>query len=232
MRKVVVLRRGRGGGVGEFLACSDLQDMVAGSVALDDRTKTLFSQWLKDYPAKMTVSAGDDGLETAQIDQLVRGGFLAISHDFNTGSVTSVFARPEDRGTSISLERVSRAAAGGRGTRPGGAEASLAVPGQGAYLKLVPAALSRLTGILSKTAFREMPEDLLRERWDGGVANGSGQHAGKRARRKFMGVLPGRTRKWKEFWGVAFDWVLHEAVGAGLVEVFVTGSVGRGVRLL
>ncbi|ROW11479.1 hypothetical protein VMCG_01141 [Cytospora schulzeri] len=256
LRKVVVLRRGRDGGVGEFLiASSDLQDLVTRSVALDDGTKASFSQWLKDNPAKMKASAGDGGLKPAQIDQLVRGGFLATSHDFDAGSVTSVFARPEDRGTSISLETVSRAAAGsvdavggegavhasggsgggragGRGFRPGGAEISLAVPGQGAYLKLISAALSQLSGILSKSVFKEMPESLLRERWDGGVANDSKQHAGKRERREFVGVLPGRTKKWKDFYGMAFDWVLHEAVGAGLVEVFVTGSVGRGVRLL
>jgi hypothetical protein len=215
----------------------------------------VFLQWLKDNPAKMKVSAGDGGLEPAQIDQLVRGGFSATSHGFDAGSVTSVFARPEDRGTSISLETVSRAAAGsvdavggegavhasggsgggragGRGFQPGGAEISLAVPGQGAYLKLVSAALSQLTGILGKSVFKEMPENLLRERWDGGVANGSKQHAGKRERREFVGALPGRTKKWKDFYGMAFDWVLHEAVGAGLVEVFVTGSVGRGIRLL
>ncbi|ROW01699.1 hypothetical protein VSDG_01980 [Cytospora chrysosperma] len=256
LRKVVVLRRGRDGGVGEFLvASSDLQEMVTRSAALEDGTKAVFLQWLKDNPAKMKVSAGDGGLEPAQIDQLVRGGFSATSHGFDAGSVTSVFARPEDRGTSISLETVSRAAAGsvdavggegavhasggsgggragGRGLQPGGAEISLAVPGQGAYLKLVSAALSQLTGILGKSVFKEMPENLLRERWDGGVANGSKQHAGKRERREFVGVLPGRTKKWKDFYGMAFDWVLHEAVGAGLVEVFVTGSVGRGIRLL
>lgn len=256
LRKVVVLRRGRDGGVGEFLVVSaDLQDLVTGSAALEDGTKAVFLQWLRDNPAEMKVSSGDGGLEPAQVDQLVRGGFLATSHGFNAGSVTSVFARPEDRGTSISLETVSRAAAGsvdavggegavhasggsgggragGRGNRPGGAEVSLAVPGQGAYLKLVSAALSQLAGVLSKTVFKEMPENLLRERWDGGVANDSKQHAGKRERREFVGVLPGRTKKWKDFYGMAFDWVLHEAVGAGLVEVFVTGSVGRGVRLL
>lgn len=256
LRKVVVLRRGRDGGVGEFLVASpDLHSMVERSLTLDDGTKAAFSQWLKDNLAKLKVSAGDGGLKSTQIDQLVRSGFLATSHDFDAGSVSSVFARPEDRGTNISLETVSRAAAGsvdavgGEGAlhasggsgggraggirfRPGGSELSLAVPGQGAYLKLVSAALSHLTGILGKSAHREMPENLLRERWDGGVANDSKQHAGKRERREFVGVLPGRTKKWKDFYGMTFDWILHEAVGAGLVEVFVTGSVGRGIRLL
>jgi hypothetical protein len=43
-------------------------------------------------------------------------------------------------------------------------------------------------------------------------------------------VLPGRTRKWKDFHGLKFEWVLAECLGAGLVEVFETGSVGLGVR--
>lgn len=256
LRKVVVLRRGRDGRVGEFLvAGSDLEVLVTRSTALEDDTKAVFSRWLRDNPARTKVSSADGVLKPSHVDQLVRGGFLAMSHDFNAGSVASVFARPEDRGTSISLETVSRAAAGsvdavggegavhssggsgggragGSGLRPSGADISLAVPGQGAYLKLVSAALSQLTGVLSKTVYKEMPEHLLRKRWDGGVANDSKQHAGKRGRREFVGVLPGRTKKWKNFHGMAFDWILHEAVGTGLVELFVTGSVGRGVRLL
>lgn len=256
LRKIIVLRSGRDGGVGEFLiATSDLRDLVERSPALDDETKGTFLQWLELNPAKLKMVAGDSRLELSQIDQLVRGGFLATSHDFGAGSVTSVFARPEDRGTNISLETVSRAAAGsvdavggvgavhvsggsgggragGRKTRFGGAELSLAVPSQGAYLKLVSAALSQLTEALGKSAYKEMPEHLLRERWDGGVANDSKQHVGKRERREFVGVLPGRTRKWKDFYGMSFNWILHEAVGAGLVEVFTTGSVGRGARLL
>lgn len=200
------------------------------------------------------------GLQATHVDQLVRAGFLTTFHDFDIGHVSSNFARPEDIGTMLSLHSISRAAAGsfaavggsdalhssggsggarsgGSGARllpgAGGGDLSLAVPGQGAYLKLLTAALTHLTtGLLGKASYKEMPEGLLRERWDGGVANESRQHAGKKSRREFTGVLPGRTRKWKEFSGLAFDWVLHEAVGAGLVEVFETGSVGRAVRLL
>lgn len=43
-------------------------------------------------------------------------------------------------------------------------------------------------------------------------------------------LLPARTKKWKSFWGMRFEWVLAECMGAGLVEVFETGSVGLGVR--
>lgn len=276
LRKVVILRRGggtghrAGGGVVECIVeGGELEGMVQGSGPLDEGTKEAFVQWLRSNPANLKVFAGDVGtreradggvnLQPEQVDQLVRGGFLTTYHDFDIGNVSSGFARPEDIGSMLSLQSVSRAAAGSAGavggegaihssggsggarsggsrSRPGGGvggDLSLAVPGQGAYLKLMSAALSHLTdAILDKSTYKEMPETLLRERWDGGVANDSKQHAGKKGRREFAGVLPGRTRKWKEFYGLAFDWVLHEAVGAGLVEIFETGSVGKAVRLL
>ncbi|GJC80123.1 hypothetical protein ColLi_02961 [Colletotrichum liriopes] len=76
-----------------------------------------------------------------------------------------------------------------------------------------------------------MPVSMLRERWEGGVARDEARLA-RRARGEFAGVLPGRTKRWKEFYGLEFHWVLEEAMGAGHVEVFETRSVGRGVRLL
>lgn len=266
-----------GGGVVEFLVeGGELVNLVNMSEALEEEeeeqpvigTKEAFLEWLRRNPAKLKVSRNgdiDEGgrdrrLKPEQIDQLVRNGFLTTSHDFTIGNVSYGFARPEDRGTMLSLESVSRAAAGsfeavgGQGAihssggsggaragggggggagNSGGGDFSLAVPGQGAYLKLLSAAVSHLTSILAKTAYKEMPETLLRERWDGGVASeGSRQHARKRERREFAGVLAAKTRKWKQFYGLAFEWVLHETVGAGLVEVFETGSVGKGVRLL
>jgi hypothetical protein len=131
--------------------------------------------------------------------------------------------------------------AGGSGAGRGGGPAidlvsgpgdlSLAVPGHGTYLKLVSAALEHLVSILEKSQFREAPESALREKWDGGIASDAAGLA-KRSRGEFVGILPGRTRKWKEFYGLSFDWILQEAVGTGLVEVFETRSVGRGVRLV
>lgn len=272
LRKVLVLRRGAGnkagGGVVEFLIESQALEALVHESGMAKQTQEAFVAWLRANPAKLTVSASDidrggrpdsGGLTASHIDQLVRSGFLTTFHDFDIGHVSSHFARPEDIGTMLSLQSISRAAAGsfaavggsdalhsagGSGGGGGvardegrphgtGGDLSLAVPGQGAYLKLLTAALTHATtGLLGKARYKEMPEGLLRERWDGGVANESKQHAGKRGRREFAGVLPGRTRKWREFSGLAFDWVLHEAVGAGLVEVFETGSVGRAVRLL
>ncbi|KAI0175643.1 serine-threonine protein kinase 19-domain-containing protein [Hypoxylon sp. FL1284] len=124
----------------------------------------------------------------------------------------------------------------------------LAVPGTGAFLKLASEAVDHLVSLLRggeseavdhlvsllRGGESEAPESALRARWDGGIARGeeNAQHAARRARGEFVGVLPGRTRKWRLFYGLAFDWVLREAVGAGRVEVFETRSVGRGVRAL
>ncbi|ERT03169.1 hypothetical protein HMPREF1624_01474 [Sporothrix schenckii ATCC 58251] len=168
-----------------------------------------------------------------------------------------VYARPEDRTTLLSLETVARAAsgsfdavggvgavytAGGGGARgryraaaAGGGPAAaptedllLSIPGHGSFVKLVSGALSYLIGIIARSSHRETLETSLRERWDAG---------GSIAKRREMGggfkrVPLTRTKKWKDFYGLSFDWVLAEAVGAGLVELFDTGSVGRGVRLL
>lgn len=267
-----------GGGVVEFLIEGlELERLVRTSGALGQETREAFLEWLRANPAKIKVSTlagntdkrddagGREGLKPEHVDQLVRGGFLTTYHDFDIGNVSSSFARPEDRGTMLSLESISRAAAGsveavggygaihgsggsgrarggsssggqkgGGGGGGGGGGFSLAVPGQGAYLKLLSAAVSHLSSILAKaSSHREMPETLLRERWDGGIASeASKQHARKRERKEFAGVWASRTKKWKQHHGVAFEWVLHEAVGLGQLEVFETGSVGRGIRLL
>lgn len=116
------------------------------------------------------------------------------------------------------------------GTASSAENLAISVPGHGAFLKLHKAALEHLILLLEKrSAFREMPEYSLREAWDGGLASAKGA---KRARGEFSGVLPGRTKKWREYWGLRFEWVLEEAVGAGMVEIFETGSVGRGVRVV
>lgn len=46
-------------------------------------------------------------------------------------------------------------------------------------------------------------------------------------RGEFVGVLPGRTREWREFDGLAFDFVLREALAAAVVELFETRSTDR-----
>ena len=112
----------------------------------------------------------------------------------------------------------------------GGGDFLVSLPSTGPYLRLLTSARSHLMSLLSKTKYKEAPLYLLRERWDGGIAADDPASKAKKYRGEFAGVLPGRTRKWKQFYGLKFDWVLAECLGAGLVEVFETGSVGRGVR--
>lgn len=113
-----------------------------------------------------------------------------------------------------------------------GQELKLSLPGTGPYLKILTASRSHLITLLTKSRFREMPLYLLRERWDGGISADDPAAKAKKYRGEFTGVLPSRTKKWKKFYGLMFDWVLAECLGAGLVEMFETGSVGRAVRII
>ena len=107
------------------------------------------------------------------------------------------------------------------------------LPNTGVFLKLVNGATEHLLHLLSKSKHSEAPMSLLRERWDGGVATaGAVRKATGYNKDPFAEVLPGRTKKWKQFYGLKFEWVLAECLGAGLLEVFETGTVGKGVRAL
>ena len=110
-------------------------------------------------------------------------------------------------------------------------EFQLALPGTGLYLKLLTAARSHLIAMMEKSRFREMPLYLLKERWDGGISADDPAAKAKNYRGESSGVLPSRTRKWKQFYGLSFEWVIAECLGGGLVDVFETGSVGRAVRI-
>lgn len=258
LRRIVVPRRGA---AGEFVVlASDYETALKNTTGLGESARGGLLRFLESNPGSQVL--GKDALKASEIQELVHAGFLTLHHTggvASCGSISSTlrtYARPEDKITLTSIEMVSRQAAGSVGTvggegalhNAGGSgggslsgmvpasasvtEYRLAVPGAGSFLKLVSAALDHLVSLLGKSKFREAPESLLKERWDGGYARVEEARyaAAKRARGEFAGVLPGQTRKWRQFYGLTFDWVLHEAVGAGLVEVFETRSVGRGVR--
>lgn len=255
VRRIVVPRRG---GIGEVLVdAKEFEDIISKAEGVGKATRDGFLGFLKENPQAIrmprVVVAGQGGLllNAKETDQLIRAGFLTAHNEMDRGT----YSRPEDRYTLMSLENVSRAASGtfdavggvGAVTSSGGTGAgraaaaatggvsgeglSLAVPGNGTFLKLVSNALAHLTSLLEKAKYREMPETTLKEKWDGGVASDAAGLA-KRARGEFVGILPGRTKKWKDFCGLSFEWVLLEAVGLGMVEVFDTRSVGNGVRLI
>lgn len=256
VRRIVVPRRG---GIGEVLVdAKEFEDMISKAEGVGRVTRDGFLEFLRESPQAIrmprVVVAGQGGLllNAKETDQLIRAGFLTAHNEMSSGGS---YSRPEDKYTLMSLESVSRAASGtfdavggvgavasSGGTGAGRAAAAatggvsgeglnLAVPGNGTFLKLVSNALAHLTSLLEKAKYHEMPETALKEKWDGGVAGDSGGLA-KRARGEFVGILPGRTKKWKDFYGLSFEWVLLEAVGLGLVEVFDTRSVGNGVRLI
>ncbi|KAI0446744.1 serine-threonine protein kinase 19-domain-containing protein [Xylaria telfairii] len=257
LRRIVVPRRGV---VGEFVVlASDYETSLKTTTALSDTARENLLNFLASNPDSQVL--GRDALRPSEIQELVHAGFLTahhtggvVSHGAISGTMRS-YARPEDKITLTSLETVSRQAAGSVGTvggegalhNAGGSgggslsvmaltsspstEYRLAVPGAGSFLKLVSTALDHLMSLLGKSKFREGPESVLKELWDGGIVKVDGTSA-RRARGEFAGVLPGQTRKWRQFYGLTFDWVLQEAVGAGLVEVFETHSVGRGVRAI
>ncbi|KAG5981671.1 hypothetical protein E4U55_002707 [Claviceps digitariae] len=201
----------------------------------------------------------DNALLThGQVNELLRAGFLTSCAAATPGNPLHV--RPEDRTTLTSIAHVSRFAsgtvsavggqnalhlAGGGGGGPAASgrrtatatttktttkttptshhQASntalsfrIALPGHGRYLKLADAAVHWLTDALGRTRWGEGPEAWLRERFE---ARGAGPGAGQ-------------SPRWKDFWGLEWEWLLGQAVGLGVVEVFETGSVGKGVRLL
>ncbi|KAI5466377.1 serine-threonine protein kinase 19-domain-containing protein [Mariannaea sp. PMI_226] len=229
VRKVRIERRGW---IGEALIeTTDLDEMIS-KTRLKEGTKESFIKFLKLNPTTQTLSKGD--LESSQADELVRAGFItSISAN---ASEAGLSVRPEDRTTLTSIRHVAQFAsgtvsavggrnaihlAGGGGGAPTLTHATsmdespaifrLAIPGHGPYLKLSKGTVDWVRELLGQTKWGEAPESWMRERFEGGGLYGT---------------------RWKEFWGVEWEWVLAEAVGLGVVELFETGSVGRGVRAL
>ena len=203
---------------------------------------------LRENPAATKIPRG--ALREEDVKAIMHAGFLTTATP--SWTATDVFSQPGEgsKGTMTSLSSISRAASGslaavggegavhaaggtGGGIQSAGlGDYSLALPATGSFLKLVTNARAHLLSLLSKSKYRELPESLLREKWDGAVVGDTAPSTARRQRGEFDGVLPGRTRKWKQFYGIGFEWILGECVGAGLVEVFDTGSIGRGVRSL
>lgn len=201
-------------------------------------------------------------LSSSDLAALMRAGFLTSSSPASLESMNAFASpHAASSGTMTSLFNISRAASGsvaavgGDGAIHGAGNTGkesivkshttektshpirpkfqLALPNTGPYLKLLVAARSHLMSLLLKTRYRELPIYLLYERWNGGVASeDNAATQAKKYRGEFSGVLPGRTKKWKQFYGLSFDWVLAECLGGGLIEVFETGSVGRAVRVV
>ncbi|KAI9808261.1 MAG: hypothetical protein M1825_004718 [Sarcosagium campestre] len=120
-----------------------------------------------------------------------------------------------------------------RSSSDGGGDVQMSLPRMGSYLRLLDSARAHLASLLSKSKNHEAPLSLLQERWDGGVPLTDNAVADPRPKSTHRrGAAAGRTRKWKHLYGLKFEWALGECVGAGAVELFETGSIGRAARLL
>lgn len=167
----------------------------------------------------------------------MRAGFLVSSSSFTQASlsIASLPSLPTAAVSSASRSGPSQSEAAQpvqSGAQARAATLFLSLPNTGTYLRLLGTGRAHLIALLQRSRCGEAPIDLLRDRWDGAVETDKSLHLAKRARGEFAGILPGKTKKWKELYGMKFRWVLEEALGAGLVEIFETGSVGPGIRCL
>ena len=198
-------------------------------------------------------------LSDAEERELVKSGFLTAPGAL-TASLGDLFAAPGLSNSLATVSSAGSSAATGtlaaiggygavhetggsgsmlatRDTRPSQLarmrerEMTFALPAMGAYLKLLVAARQHLLTMLKSISprYREATMEILKEKWDGRTPNDAVSRL-KRERGEWTGVLPGKTKRWREFYGMRFEHVLAECVGSGLVELFDTGSVGMAVR--
>lgn len=166
---------------------------------------------------------------------LVRAGFLVSSSSLAKGSLSanSLPRLPSSTAAaSASRNDASDHVSAATCSKFHTANLFLSLPNIGPYLRLLSAGRAHLLSLLKKSSSHEVPLYLLRDRWDGAVESEKSFNVAKRARGEQAGILPGRTKKWKELYGMSFSWALAEALGAGLIEIFDTGTVGPGVRRL
>ncbi|KAJ6109702.1 hypothetical protein N7486_001937 [Penicillium sp. IBT 16267x] len=233
VRRLIIPGRGNdAAGLGDCLVLAeDWEQLVRNSPALDLEVKDILNRI-------GTHSALSQGIfEPDEYRDLMRAGFLVSSSTFTQGSL-SLASLPNLPGAAVSSAS-RRRSAHSETDRPVQSDAQaraatlfLSLPNTGTYLRLLGAGRAHLLALLRRSRCGEAPLDLLRERWDGAVEMDKSFHLAKRARGEFAGILPGKTKKWKDMYGMQFRWVLEEALGAGLIEIFETGSVGPGIRCL
>lgn len=244
LRRVTIPQRGVGAAaVGDgVVLVSEWQDRVNSSIHLSTELKEKYLSFLAANPTSMTVPGSSftpEELRTLTSSGFLSTPFTTLSSSLLSLSTSSSLVTSSSRQPSGSLGAVGFATAPNIKPSSLGRSAtethySFSLPNGGAYIKLLVDARAHLVSLLKKgSKHKEAPLDVLREKWDGGISASIERTETKRARGEVTGVvLPGRTRKWKKFWGLMFEWVLEECVGAGLVECFETGSVGVGVRVV
>jgi hypothetical protein len=258
VRTVTIPGRGRGGtAIGDgVVLVEDWKRRLQEEEAIPEHVKQKYILLMDTHPTSRTVSVGT--LSSSEVGTLVAAGFLTNPAALcsTTGQVFPRSTGTTDGAISRSGFQAatgSVAAAGGYGaihdhggggstlatrdTRPRPMDSSsprdmtFSLPSTGAYLKLLSEARTHLLHLLKQLSprYREVTRSSLEEKWNGNVM-GDAISAAKRGRGEWVGALPGQTKRWKQFYGMRFEWILAECMGAGLVELFDTGSVGMGVR--
>ncbi|KAL2862278.1 Stk19 family serine/threonine-protein kinase [Aspergillus lucknowensis] len=241
IRRLIVPGRGNdAAGLGDCLVLTEDWEKLVRESVLDPVLQEKFLTVLGRIGNTCAIPGA--AFSASEYTALVRSGFIVSSSSLakGTSSVPSLPNLP----TTAPAAAASRAGSGSAG-QSGDAETGsqsqaqfhtatlfLSLPNTGPYLKLLGAGRDHLISLLKKSKSGEVPLYLLRDRWDGAVESERSFSVAKRARGEFAGILPGKTKKWKDLYGMSFRWVLEEAIGAGLVEIFETGSVGPGVRSL
>ncbi|KAJ5392244.1 hypothetical protein N7509_007734 [Penicillium cosmopolitanum] len=238
VRRLVVPGRGNdAAGLGDCLVLADeWEKLVRESSALDADVKEKFLDILGRIGTNSAIS--QSVFKPEEYRALMRAGFLVSSSSFTQGSL-SLASLPKLPTTAISSASRSEPVRSSDSNRSVQTDAQsraatlfLSLPNTGTYLRLLGAGRAHMLALLRRSSCSEAPMGLLKDRWDGAVETEKSFHLAKRARGEFAGILPGKTKKWKDLYGMQFGWVLEETVGAGLVEIFETGSVGPGVRCI
>jgi hypothetical protein len=253
LRKLKVTGRGNDvSGLADVLITMDALKSLLKRSNVPAEIQAAFCDLLGRHPRATGLPPGE--LCASHVSILTRHGFLVSSS--LTGSRNLSLA-----GSSlVSMPKISRAASGstdaiggdsafenlggvGKAQRVSSSihqtqtssssnELVLSVPNIGPYLRLLAAGRAHLIELLGRSKYKEAPLYLLRERWDGAVDSDNRVSTAKQIRGEFSSILPAKTKKWKELYGLNFDWALEECLGAGLIELFETRSVGLGVRAL
>ncbi|KAL4959113.1 Stk19 family serine/threonine-protein kinase [Aspergillus stella-maris] len=237
IRRLIIPGRGNdAAGLGDCLIPTEEWEVIVKQTKLDAKLKEKFIIVLRRIGNSCAIPAST--FSPSEATALFKAGLLVTSSALAKGT-SSVPSLPTLI-TTPSTPAASRIGSTSQPPTPFETPSTpfqtttlyLSLPNTGPYLKLLGLARTHLLKLLRKSSSGEAPLTLLRDRWDGAIESERSFSVAKRARGEFAGILPGQTSKWKNFYGMSFRWVLEECVGAGLVEVFETGSVGPGVRLL
>ncbi|KAL4878931.1 serine-threonine protein kinase 19-domain-containing protein [Aspergillus karnatakaensis] len=237
IRRLIVPGRGNdAAGLGDCLVLSEDWERLVRESGLEDGLKEKFLTVLSRIGNTCAIPGAV--FSASEYTALVRAGFIVSSSSLakGTSSLPSLPTLPTTSPTPAASRTSSTSALPEPPSQPQPqfhtATLFLSLPNTGPYLKLLGTGRDHLLSLLKKSPSGEAPLYLLRDRWDGAVESQQSFSVAKRARGEFAGILPGKTKKWKDLYGMGFRWVLEEAVGAGLVEIFETGSVGPGIRRL